>query len=239
MSWIPDWGMDDGIASIRKNPTRWGTISPVWFTPNKNGTVNKERTFNSATLLKLLRDNNIRLVPTISLFDADILQEILNKNLDKHVAEIVSLVEKNNYAGIDLDYESTYEADRLLLTEFITKLAGQLHQKNKTLSFTALRKLMTAVSTHFFRKRTKPKIGKQSGLSWTSFESWPTTLLDKGAHNLGRFHHINGTKYLLNMLLVRCPQKKLCLHCHFTRMDGLNRRPTTCWGEQRPVPFFG
>ncbi len=141
ISWIPDWGMADGIDSIKKNPKKWDTISPVWFVPNKNGTLERKPTLNSTVLVSLLRKNNIKLVPTISTFDADILKDILRNNLDKHVSEIVKVAVQYNYDGIDLDYESTYSDDKDLLITFLTKLSSELHNKGKTLSFTALPKI--------------------------------------------------------------------------------------------------
>ena len=51
-------------------------------------------------------------MPTVSLFDADILKEILNQHLDEHVDAIANVVKENNYDGIDIDYESTYLDDK-------------------------------------------------------------------------------------------------------------------------------
>jgi spore germination protein YaaH len=141
MSWIPDWGMEAGITSVKKSPTKWQTVSPVWFTPNGNGTLNVEPTTNSGKLIPLLRTNKTKIVPTISLFDADILKDILRNHQQTHIDNIVKLVNGNNYDGIDLDYESTYEDDKELLTQFVTALAVKLHASNKILSFTALPKI--------------------------------------------------------------------------------------------------
>jgi spore germination protein YaaH len=141
MAWIPDWGMEIGTESVKANPKKWQTLSPVWFTPNRNGTLNKEPTYNNAALVSLIKKNGIKLVPTISLFDADILKDILRNDLDDHVSEIISIVSKNNYDGIDLDYESTYADDKDLLISFVTKLADGLHKRGKTLVFTALPKI--------------------------------------------------------------------------------------------------
>ena len=141
MSWIPDWGMSAGITSVQTNPSKWAVISPVWFNPNKDGTLKSEPTYNSSTLTSLLKKNSIHLVPTISLFDADILKDILNNHMDTHIAAIVKTVVDNNYDGIDLDYESTYKDDTALLITFVTNLATKLHEKGKTLSFTAVPKI--------------------------------------------------------------------------------------------------
>jgi spore germination protein YaaH len=50
------------------------------------------------------------------------------------VAAIVALVERQHYAGIDIDYEDLHASDRSAFTAFITQLAGALHAKGKVLS---------------------------------------------------------------------------------------------------------
>ncbi len=140
-SWIPEWGMTEGRASVVANPKKWSTIMPVWFVPNADGTLNIKPTYNDKVLVKTLRDNGVKLVPTISLFDADILRPILREHMDKHIEEIVRQVSANNYDGIDIDYESTYRDDRELLNTFLRKLKAELSQRGKILSFTVMHKI--------------------------------------------------------------------------------------------------
>jgi len=141
MSWIPDWGLSAGLDSVKKSPKKWHTISPVWFWPNKDGSLKKERHYNDSSLIYTLKQNKIKLVPTITLFDADILTEVLNKHMDTHIKAIVDVVNKGSYDGIDLDYESTYKDDQELLFEFLEKLKTELGKNNKTLSFTVVPKI--------------------------------------------------------------------------------------------------
>jgi spore germination protein YaaH len=211
IAWIPDWGMSSGIASIRRNPKKWETISPVWFTPNKNGMLIKESTTNSPTLIKLLRENNIKLVPTISLFDADILTEILNKNLDKHVAEIVAVVEKNGYAGIDLDYESTYEADQLRLLEFITKLAEQLHKKSKTLSFTVLPKIDDRRIYSFLPQTHQAQDWQAIGAIVDEFRIMAYDFTGQGSLQPGPLSPYQWNESLIKYALSNMPAQKIVL----------------------------
>jgi spore germination protein YaaH len=133
--------MTEGVASVKSNPKKWHTISPVWYTPNRNGTLNKQSTYKNATLMDIAKKNSIAIMPSIALFDPQILSDILNGNLDRHVDEIVQEVVKNGFAGIDLDYETTYLKDKEKLVELVTKLATKLHANNKKLSFTALPKI--------------------------------------------------------------------------------------------------
>jgi len=141
MAWIPDWGVAEGISTIQKNPAKWNTISPTWYVANADGTLAVQYSNKTDELNNLLRANNIKIVPTIMLFEADTLKVILREKMQVHIDEIVSTVVADGYDGIDLDYESTYADDKELLTKFVTELAIRLHEKGKILSFTAVPKI--------------------------------------------------------------------------------------------------
>lgn len=138
MSWIPAWGMESALVSLRKNPKIWYSLSPVWYSANKNGSLTKQPTFNNYELRRICKNNKIKLIPSIGSFDADIFGSILrNESYRKrHIRDIVNEVVKNNYDGIDLDYESTYESDKANLILFVKELATELHKNKKILSYT-------------------------------------------------------------------------------------------------------
>ena len=60
------------------------------------------------------------------------------------VAAIVALVQRNHYAGIDLDYENLHAADRQAFTAFVARLAHALHAKGKVLSVAVFAKTTNA-----------------------------------------------------------------------------------------------
>lgn len=138
MGWIPDWGTKDGIASLTKYKGKYSTISPVWFHLNKDGTLEVSGSVNNASILQIAKAQNIRVIPTISQFDPDFLSEVLNKNMDKHIDTIINAIDTYNLSGIDLDYESTYIADKDKWKEFVEKLSTRLKAKNKTFIYTVL-----------------------------------------------------------------------------------------------------
>jgi spore germination protein YaaH len=49
------------------------------------------------------------------------------------LAVIVALVQRQHYAGIDIDYEDLHASDRSTFTAFIAQLAGALHAKGEVL----------------------------------------------------------------------------------------------------------
>jgi spore germination protein len=60
------------------------------------------------------------------------------------VAAIVALVQRNQYAGIDVDYENLHAADRQAFSTFVTRLARALHAQGKVLSVAVFAKTTNA-----------------------------------------------------------------------------------------------
>lgn len=140
--WIPDWDLLDGFETLKAQNDKFKSISPVWFWVNSNGSLDVKSGANNSEFISYCKQNEVELIPTISLFDADILHSILNskENTQKHIAEIVFQVNTNNYEGIDLDYESTYISDKQNLIEFLIDLDSELDKTNKRLVFTVMPK---------------------------------------------------------------------------------------------------
>jgi spore germination protein len=140
--WIPDWDIPDGLTSLKLNKDKFASISPVWFWVNEDGTLKETAKTNDSEFIQYCKDNNIELIPAISLFDHEIFGKVLNsdENLDRHVDSIMEQVLNNNYDGIDLDYESTRLSDTNKYFEFLEKLSVELKKNNKKFIVTVLAK---------------------------------------------------------------------------------------------------
>lgn len=70
-----------------------------------------------------------------SNFDTDVLTYMLNsdENKEKTIKEVVDFVQKNELAGIVLDFKNFKSSDKDLLTEYIKELGVNLHKENKKL----------------------------------------------------------------------------------------------------------
>jgi len=144
-AWIPNWGVRSGYESLRRNKEKFDNISPVLYTPNKDGTLKNLEQSGHKELLDFLRNNNITIIPSINLTDtsaADTLSQILNNNvsLQTHIDSIVAEVVNKNFDGIDIDYESIYLDDKNKFLDFLKNLAEVLDTKDKFLSVTVLAK---------------------------------------------------------------------------------------------------
>jgi spore germination protein len=140
-AWLPSWAQSTGMKSISQPYTQFTYIMPVWYSVETNGNLINRKPAGYNDLFTLANNRGFKIIPSIGMFDADILSQILEGNsLDNHVNQIILELNKHNYAGIDIDYEMTYLADKARWELFILKLSTALQNNNKILSVTVLPK---------------------------------------------------------------------------------------------------
>ncbi|MDR3559188.1 MAG: glycosyl hydrolase family 18 protein, partial [Candidatus Pacebacteria bacterium] len=86
-------------------------------------------------LFSQIRRKNIKIVPTILWTDAAAMhQTFVNSNLaEKNIDAIASMLTKNNFAGVDIDYEGKNIADRDNFSVFLEVLHQKIAPMGKTL----------------------------------------------------------------------------------------------------------
>ena len=103
----------------------------------------KGRNYVDPQLVSTLRQNGVTIIPTVTdgFVNGRVLGTLSNSTLrSQHLQDLVDLVVKNNYDGIDLDYENIGSSGRDLFSTFVEDLAMELHRKNKLLSITVYSK---------------------------------------------------------------------------------------------------
>jgi spore germination protein len=143
---VPYWNIDYGTTSVLSNRHTFSEVSPWMYGLNRSGQIVPQYgPAQAATVdaqLARLRAARVPLVPTLAnVVQGDwVYQPVVTNILHvprvraQHVAAIVALVQRQHYAGIDIDYEDLHASDRTAFTAFITQLAGALHAKGKVLS---------------------------------------------------------------------------------------------------------
>lgn len=141
---LPFWNLSAGDTVLAANPGTFNEVSPWIYGLARNGQIvpqAPEVAAQTAAGMAQLRKLGIPVVPTIAnrtndrwAYEpvADILHD--PAAMTRHVNDIVALVQRENYAGIDIDYEDLPATDRKVFTTFITDLASALHSKGKVLS---------------------------------------------------------------------------------------------------------
>ncbi|HEX3646799.1 MAG TPA: glycosyl hydrolase family 18 protein [Pseudonocardiaceae bacterium] len=145
VSSLPYWNLDHGTSATLAHRGDVDEASPWIYGLDARGDIVDQYPAGQhaevAGDIARLRDAGLRLVPTLAnVVDGDFAYQpvagILHDSArtDAHVAAIVDLVDRDDYAGIDIDYEDLHAGDRQAFTDFLTKLSGVLHAHGKLLS---------------------------------------------------------------------------------------------------------
>lgn len=140
--WIPWWQDSDGIKSATKNIDKLDTVYPFVYEVAPDGTIVdranlKDRDWRN--FFRLADKNDVEVIPTVMWFDGGQIDEILGskKSRDAHIKEIVSMVEKGKYAGVNIDYEGKKPETMDDFSQFLEDLNKKLGRKLLTCAIEA------------------------------------------------------------------------------------------------------
>lgn len=151
---LPFWNLAGGPKVVTANRGSFNEVSPWIYGLARNGQIVAqvpERAAETAAGMEELRRSGIPIVPTIANVTngrwayepvADILHD--SAAMDRHVNDIVALVLREGYAGIDIDYEDLRGSDREAFSTFVTNLGDALHAEDKILSVAVFAKTSDA-----------------------------------------------------------------------------------------------
>ena len=136
-TWIPWFGPNnglDGVKSATKNIKKIDTVYLFTVEGNSDGTLRQRVDFKDKSwqkFIKVARDNNVEVIPTVAWFDGDQIQAVLSDDTARaaHVAEIVKMVNDNNFDGVDIDYEQKNKESKDDFSAFIVDLKKALGTK--------------------------------------------------------------------------------------------------------------
>ncbi len=151
----PYWNVPHATESMIAQHGDVSEASPSIYAIDAKGDVTDQYAPSAADTteasLTALRKAGVRLVPTIANvinggFTYQPLASILHdpKRSAHNIAAILELVQRKNFAGIDIDYENLHGPDRQLFSDFVSQLANVLHGQGKTLSVTLFAKASDA-----------------------------------------------------------------------------------------------
>ena len=133
--WAPVAGFLEQ-QTLQQNADVLDEVNFFWYTLGANGAI--EGGVMAAEAVRVARAAGLRIVPSIvnGGFDAQRVSAVVNDPTRRaqHIADILALVDDNDYDGIDIDYESLNPDDRDAFSLFIEELAAALHAEGKLLS---------------------------------------------------------------------------------------------------------
>jgi spore germination protein YaaH len=132
--WIPYWRTETGIADVLPHLSQMTEVNPFGYTVKKDGTLYDAAGIEEGkwdTLIKAAKANKVRVVPTVMWSDTESIGKILGskKLRAKHEDAIVRMVTKNNFDGVDIDYEGKRASDRENYALFLKELSKKLGNK--------------------------------------------------------------------------------------------------------------
>ncbi|MEP7293220.1 MAG: glycosyl hydrolase family 18 protein [Chloroflexota bacterium] len=121
-----------GLESIRANADQIGMIHPFWYSQRPDGTLQVTDDAEAADLLAEWRGDGMKIVPSIA---GAVWEMITAPDMRAfHIDQIMALVERMGYDGIDIDYEGFPLFTRDDFSTFVEELSARLHENGKLLT---------------------------------------------------------------------------------------------------------
>lgn len=141
--WIPYWRKDEGASSTLANLDKVTQISPFAYELQSDGTIKdalKATQEPWVTLIAEAKKKKVKIYPSILSYAQTATEQnniylllAQKKKRDQHVKDIVALVKKNKYDGIDIDYENKLADARPYFSIFLRDLGTALRKDGKKL----------------------------------------------------------------------------------------------------------
>lgn len=141
-AWIPWWTEEAGTASALEHVKDFDVIYPFVFEVNTDGTLKNRVNFSDKhwkTLLKAADKNKVDVIPSVAWFDGNAIHAVLSddKSRQVHIDEIVTMVKKYRFDGVNIDYESKLGETIDHYSQFLSELNSALGKKSLTCTIEA------------------------------------------------------------------------------------------------------
>ena len=132
--WIPYWRVAEGTKDAKKHLNKLDTIHPFAFTVKQDGSLSDQAGLSKnswKSLFKSARSKNVEIIPTIMWSDGVNIHRVLSDDelRQNHIDQIVKMVRKSKYAGVDIDYEAKKAETKDYFSLFLKELKNKLNDK--------------------------------------------------------------------------------------------------------------
>ncbi len=121
--WIPYWKRTTAIPEVVSNISKIKTISPFSYEVQKNGKIwdaMKLKEESWLQLFELTGSEGKTIIPTVSWANGDEIHTYLSSTTLRvaHIKNIITLVDQNDFDGVDINYENKRADTRVYFTKF-------------------------------------------------------------------------------------------------------------------------
>ncbi|MCA9366451.1 hypothetical protein KC722_02625, partial [Candidatus Kaiserbacteria bacterium] len=141
-AWIPWWQDTAGVKSATKHIKDLDIVYPFVYEVKSDGSLVDKGGLTDSNwkkFIKLADRKKVEVIPTVAWFDGQAIDAVLSdkKKRAAHIDEIVEMVEKGKYDGVDIDYESKLSATIDNFSLFLKELKKELGDKYLTCTLEA------------------------------------------------------------------------------------------------------
>ncbi len=130
--WYPSSAEPTGRESLLNHLSQLDIVHPFWYTPNADLTLQAVRGAEDQELMNQWRTEGVVVLPSIFASIPSMLAS--EDDMDFHIQEILALVDRMDYDGIDIDYEGFPANTKDAFSVFIQNLSQALKSRGKLLS---------------------------------------------------------------------------------------------------------
>lgn len=125
--WYPSSEDPGGADSITNNLDVIDVVNPFWYTPLPDGTLAAQPGAENADQLAAWREAGLMIVPSIFSSMWGMLES--DETRAFHIEQILDLIERMDYDGIEIDYEAFARSTRDDFSTFVEELSTELHAR--------------------------------------------------------------------------------------------------------------
>jgi spore germination protein YaaH len=134
--WVPWFADEAGAESALEQIDEIDILYPFVYEVESDGTIVNRVDFTDdhwEDLLAEAEDERVDVIPTIAWFDGQAIHEVLSNRRSRrnHIRDIVRLVERNDFAGVNIDYESKLAATIDYYSDFLEELKDELGRRTE------------------------------------------------------------------------------------------------------------
>lgn len=141
-AWIPYWKTKEGIQEAKDHLEVFTELHPFGYSVKENGKLNDLANIKNSDWKRLFREakyEGVKIIPSIMWSNSTAIHAILSDEDDRedHIDEIVKMVKKGKYDGVDIDYEGKLAATKDYFSLFLKELKKELGDKELTCTIEA------------------------------------------------------------------------------------------------------